>query len=79
MRTGSWSIQVGAFRSRSQAKAHLKTVSKTFRKQLASYESSVGGAVNGYFRARFEGLSAAAAQQACAALAARRMSCMVLK
>jgi len=76
---GNWSVQVGAFRSRKQAKAHLKTISKTFRRQLSAYETSVDAAVNGYFRARFEGLSAAAAQQACAALAARRMSCMVLK
>ena len=78
-RTGNWSVQVGAFRSRKQAKAHLKTVSKKFRNQLSAYETSVDAAVNGYFRARFEGLSAAAAQQACAALSARRMSCMVLK
>jgi D-alanyl-D-alanine carboxypeptidase (penicillin-binding protein 5/6) len=77
--SGNWSVQVGAFRSRKQAQTHLKTVSKKFRSQLAAYETSVDAAVNGYFRARFEGLSAAAAQQACAALAARRMSCMVLK
>ncbi len=77
--TGNWSVQVGAFRSRKQAQTHLKAVSKKFRSQLAVYETSVDAAVNGYFRARFEGLSAAAAQQACAALAARRMSCMVLK
>ena len=78
-RTGNWSVQVGAFRSRKQAQVHLKTVSKKFRSQLSAYETSVDAAVNGYFRARFEGLSAAAAQQACAALKARRMSCMVLK
>ena len=78
-RTGNWSVQVGAFKSRKQAQIHLKTVSKKFRNQLSAYETSVDAAVNGYFRARFEGLSAAAAQQACAALEARRMSCMVLK
>jgi D-alanyl-D-alanine carboxypeptidase (penicillin-binding protein 5/6) len=77
--SGNWSVQVGAFRSRKQAQTHLKTVSKKFRSQLAAYETSVDAAVNGYFRARFEGLSAAAAQQACAAIAARGMSCMVLK
>ena len=77
--SGNWSVQVGAFRTRSQAQSHLKSINKKFRKQFANYEGSVDGAVNGYFRARFEGLSAAAARQACATLAARRLTCMVIR
>jgi D-alanyl-D-alanine carboxypeptidase len=77
-RTGTWAVQVGAFRSRKLAQAHLNSVGKKFSKQLAAYETSAD-AVNGYFRARFEGLSAEAAKQACAALSARKVSCLALK
>ena len=77
-KAGDWLVQVGAFRSRGQAEDHLRTMSKRFGREFATYQGSVEDAVNGYFRARFIGFSAAGAQQACQALAARKLTCMAI-
>ncbi|MCX8499273.1 MAG: SPOR domain-containing protein, partial [Caulobacteraceae bacterium] len=75
---GDWLVQVGAFRSRGQAEDHLQTVSKRFGREFAAYRGSVEDAVNGYFRARFTGFTAAGAQQACQVLTARKLTCMAI-
>jgi D-alanyl-D-alanine carboxypeptidase (penicillin-binding protein 5/6) len=75
---GDWLVQVGAFRSRGQAEDHLQTVSKRFGREFAAYSGSVEDAVNGYFRARFSGFTAAGAQQACQVLTARKLTCMAI-
>ncbi len=77
-RAGDWLVQVGAFRSRGQAEDHLRSMSKRFGREFATYQGSVEDAVNGYFRARFTGFTAAGAQQACQALAARKLTCMAI-
>jgi D-alanyl-D-alanine carboxypeptidase (penicillin-binding protein 5/6) len=76
--SGKWLVQVGAFRSKDQAQTHLASISKRFTTEFSAYEGSVEDAVNGYFRARFAGFSASAAQQACAVLASRRLTCLAL-
>jgi len=41
-------------------------------------EAQIGGAVGGYFRVRFEGMTADAAKAACKALKAKKQACMVV-
>jgi len=74
---GQWSVQVGAFKSRSLAKEQLSIVRKRFTKVVAEAEGAVEGA-GGTFRAQFQGLTAEAARSACAAITAKRQPCMVL-
>ena len=75
---GDWLVQVGAFRSRSQAEDHLRKMNKRFGSEFSAYQSSVGDAVNGYFRARFTGFTALGAKQACQALKARKLTCLAI-
>jgi len=74
---GQWSVQVGAFKSRSLAKEQLSIVRKRFTKVVAEAEGAVEGA-GGTFRAQFQGLTAEAARSACAAITAKRQPCIVL-
>jgi D-alanyl-D-alanine carboxypeptidase len=76
--TGRYMVQVGAFRQKTDAAHQIKTISTKFGQQFADAEASIGSAVDGFFRARFTGLSADAARQACSALKAKHMSCMVI-
>ena len=75
---GQWAIQAGAFKSKSQARAQLAQLQRQFRRALAEGEAEVGGAVGGYFRVRFEGMTADAAKSACKALKAKKQACMVV-
>lgn len=77
-RRGGWLVQVGAFREKSQARQQLTKISRSFSRQFADAESQVQGAVGGMFRARFIGLSAEAAKDACAVLKARGHSCLAM-
>jgi D-alanyl-D-alanine carboxypeptidase (penicillin-binding protein 5/6) len=74
---GEWSVQVGAFKSKSLANDQLKLVRGRFAKMVADAEAAVEGA-GGTFRAQFQGMTADAARDACSALKAKRMPCMVL-
>ncbi|WP_066681973.1 D-alanyl-D-alanine carboxypeptidase [Caulobacter sp. CCH9-E1] len=74
---GEWSVQVGAFKSKSLANEQLKLVRGRFAKVVADAEAAVEGA-GGTFRAQFQGLTADAARNACSALKAKRVPCMVL-
>ena len=75
---GEWGVQVGAFKSKSLANDQLKLVRSRFAKLVADAEGAVEGAAGGAFRAQFQGLTSDAAREACSALKAKRMPCMVL-
>jgi len=75
---GQWAIQVGAFRSKADARKQLKLTSNRFARWVAGAEAEVGGAVEGFFRARFDGMTADAAKAACKAIKARKQPCMIV-
>jgi len=75
---GRWSVQVGAFRDEAVASNWLTEVNRRFRAQFASAERTVQNA-EGWYRSRFTGMTEQAAQGACAALAERRVTCMVVR
>lgn len=75
---GQWAIQAGAFKSKAQARAQLTQLQRRFRQVLDDGEAQIGGAVGGYFRVRFEGMTADAAKAACKALKAKKQACMVV-
>ena len=75
---GAWSVQVGAFRDETVARNWLTEVNRRFRTQFAAAERTVQNA-EGWYRSRFTGMSEQAAQGACAALAERRVTCMVVR
>ncbi|WP_339873843.1 serine hydrolase [uncultured Brevundimonas sp.] len=75
---GRWAVQVGAFRDETVASDWLVEVNRRFRSQFATAERSVQTAA-GWYRSRFIGLTEDGAQAACAALAERRVTCMVVR
>lgn len=75
---GEWGVQVGAFKSKSLANSQLKLVRGRFTKAVAGAEAAVEG-VGGNFRAQFQGMTSDAARNACSALKAKRVPCMVLQ
>ena len=76
--SGRWTVQVGAFRDEAVARDWLAEVNRRFRSQFTAAERTVQNA-EGWYRSRFTGMSEAAAQAACAALAERRVTCMVVR
>ena len=74
---GKWMVQVGAFKSKSDARKQLSIVSKRFDKHFDASEGLVSGK-SGSYRARFAGYSESSAKSACRALKAKRMPCMVV-
>ncbi|PXA89701.1 peptidase M15 [Caulobacter sp. D4A] len=75
---GEWSVQVGAFQSKSLANKQLGLVRDRFAKAVADAEGAVVGAAGGAFRAQFQGMTAEAARAACSAITAKRQPCMVI-
>ena len=75
---GRWAVQVGAFRDEAIARDWLTEVNRRFRSQFTAAERSVQNA-EGWYRSRFTGMSEQAAQAACATLAERRVTCMVVR
>jgi D-alanyl-D-alanine carboxypeptidase (penicillin-binding protein 5/6) len=75
---GRWSVQVGAFRDEAVASNWLTEVNRRFRTQFAAAERTVQNA-EGWYRSRFTGMTEQTAQAACAALAERRVTCMVVR
>ena len=75
---GRWSVQVGAFRDETIARDWLAELSRRFRSQFAAAERTVQNA-EGWYRSRFTGMTEQGAQGACAALAERRVTCMVVR
>ena len=76
--SSSWAVQVGAFRSRLDARDQLEQIGDRFERQLRGSTGVVAGFTDGYFRARFVGFDQQSAQSACSALQARRVQCMVI-
>ncbi len=74
---GEWGVQVGAFKSKSLAHDQLNLVRGRFAKFVLDAESAVDAA-GGTFRAQFQGMTSEAARDACSALKAKRVPCMVL-
>jgi D-alanyl-D-alanine carboxypeptidase (penicillin-binding protein 5/6) len=75
---GLWSVQVGAFRDESVARDWLDEVGRRFRGQFGSADRRVMSA-SGWFRSRFTGMTEDAARAACEALAARNVTCQVVR
>ena len=73
-----WAVQVGAFRDETVASNWLTEVQRRFRSQFSSAERTVVDA-EGWFRSRFTGMTEQTAQAACEALAARSVTCMVVR
>ena len=76
---GKWAVQVGAFKSKTDAKEQLTFVTKRFGKHFEPARGTVGDKVGGSYRVRFTGYSEASAKDACQALKAKRLACMVVK
>ena len=75
---GRWSVQVGAFRDEAVAGNWLTEVNRRFRSSFVGAERDVQDA-EGWYRSRFTGMTEDAAQAACATLAERRVTCMVIR
>ena len=76
--SGTWAVQVGAFRDRNVADNWLTEVNRRFRSQFSGAEHAVQVAGE-WYRSRFTGLTEDGARAACAALAERRVTCMVVR
>jgi D-alanyl-D-alanine carboxypeptidase len=76
--SGTWAVQVGAFRDRTVADNWLTEVNRRFRTQFNGAERAVQTAGE-WYRSRFTGLTEDGARAACAALAERRVTCMVVR
>lgn len=76
---GKWTVQVGAFKTKSDAKEQLAFVTKRFGKHFDAADGEVGAKVGGSYRARFSGYTEASAKDACQALKAKRLACMVVR
>ena len=74
----AWAVQVGAYKGKSMAHAQVAQISHKYSKHLGDAKGGVEAADHGYYRARFSGLSAQDAKDACRALRAHDETCMVL-
>jgi len=75
---GQYVVQAGAFKSKAQARDQMKQLQRRFASAFDEAEADIGGAVGGYFRVRFEGMTADAAKAACKTLKAKKQACMVI-
>ncbi|WP_395672837.1 serine hydrolase [Phenylobacterium sp.] len=72
-----WAVQVGAFKTRADAKEQVGLIQKRFGKQVAGAKPTTDKAGSRY-RSRFVGLSENEAKQACKAIKAKKMACQVV-
>ncbi|TAJ70500.1 MAG: peptidase M15 [Phenylobacterium sp.] len=74
---GRWTIQVGTFKSRSDAREQLAIVEKKFGKHV---DDARGAAEKdgGKYKARFSGMSEQDAKDACRSLKAKKQPCAVI-
>jgi D-alanyl-D-alanine carboxypeptidase (penicillin-binding protein 5/6) len=73
-----WVVQVGAFKSKSDAKEQIALIEKRFGRQVDGAKSATEKA-SGKYAARFAGLSEREAKDACRAIKAKRLACMVIE
>jgi len=79
--TGSWSVQLGAFRTRDQAERHLIQTALAEMESLHGAQRDISSTIvdgRSMYRARFIGMSSNAAERACARLAALSAECLVI-
>jgi len=76
--SGKWTVQVGAFKSKALARSQLALVEKKFSRHFARADGQVDDGPRGQWKAQFRGFSESSAREACGALKARRMACMVV-
>ena len=74
---GKWTVQVGAFKSKSDAREQLAFVKGRFGKHFARADGTASRE-GGAYRSRFSGFSENSAKAACGALKAKRLSCQVI-
>jgi D-alanyl-D-alanine carboxypeptidase (penicillin-binding protein 5/6) len=74
---GHWTVQVGTFSNRADARDQLAIVGKKYGQH---FDDARGSAEKdaGKFKARFAGLTEAEAKQACRTLKAKKQPCMVM-
>jgi D-alanyl-D-alanine carboxypeptidase len=75
---GTWTIQIGAYKSQKAGQVGLDATGKIIPAQLKGAGSTVIRSRNGSFQARFTGLTKAAAEQACSRLEAKGQDCLVM-
>jgi D-alanyl-D-alanine carboxypeptidase len=73
-----WTIQVGAYKARSQAHGQLGAISRKYAAQLRDADGGVEAGRKGVYRAQFAGLTGAQAKEACRALKAHHETCMMV-
>ena len=74
---GRWTVQVGTFSNRSDAREQLVIVEKRYGKHFDDARA-VAEKDDGKFRARFAGMSETEAKDACRALKSRKQPCVVM-
>jgi D-alanyl-D-alanine carboxypeptidase len=74
---GRWTIQVGSFKSRADAREQLSIVEKKFGKHVDDAKG-VAEKDGDRYRSRFSGLSEQGAKDACRALKAKKQPCVVI-
>jgi D-alanyl-D-alanine carboxypeptidase (penicillin-binding protein 5/6) len=74
---GDYSVQVGAFRSKADAKRQIALVEDRFGRHLGDAEGATDRQA-GRYRSVFNGLTEAEARNTCRAMRAHRMACQVL-
>jgi len=76
---GKWTVQVGAFRSKKDAREQLSFVKSRFGKHFAGAEGFVADREAGAYRSRFKGFaSEKSAKAACSVMKSKRLACMVI-
>ena len=75
--SGKWTVQVGSFRSRSDAREQLEIVEKKFGRHFDDARPAAEKD-DGKYRARFSGFSEGEARAACQALKAKKQPCQVM-
>jgi D-alanyl-D-alanine carboxypeptidase len=75
---GSWTIQIGSFKSQKAGQVGLDATGKVIPVQLKGAGTAVVKSKNGSFQARFTGLTKTAAEQACSRLEAKGQDCLVM-
>jgi D-alanyl-D-alanine carboxypeptidase len=75
---GQWTVQVGTFNTRSDAREQLSLVEKKFGRH---FDDARGAAEKdgGKFKARFYGMTEDDAKEACQALKSRKQPCMIMR
>lgn len=76
-KTERWAVQVGAFKTRSDAKEQIDLIEKRFGAKVSGAKPSTDKAA-GRYRSRFVGMSEYEAKQACKAIKAKKLACAVV-